>query len=336
MRLIKILERILAAIPIMLGVAIVVFAFMRLTPGDPIDLMMGNAGNVSQEEIQMLQREFNLDKPLHEQLTLFLSGAIRGDLGNSITKRKPVIELIGERLPATIELALAAFLIALIIAIPIGIISAAKKYSWIDRISMAGAFLGVSMPAFWFGILLMIIFGVHFKLLPFAGRIDHTVTIQGRTGLYILDSLLTGNMAGLKVAVRHIILPAVTMSLSMIATVARVTRSSMLEVLHQDYINLARSKGLHEFIVVVKHGFRNALIPIVTVVSLQMGAFLGGNMIVETIFGWPGIGRLVVESIFNRDYPLVQGAVMIYAFTFVAFNLVADILYTYVNPKIDM
>ncbi len=336
MRAIKVLERVLAVIPIMFGVAIVVFLFMRLTPGDPVDIMMGGGGYVSEGEIENLRREFNLDKPLHVQLYIFLSHAIRGDLGNSYVKRAPVTELIAERLPATIELALGALIFGLVVATPIGIISAVKQYSALDRVSMAGAFLGISMPAFWLGILLMLIFSVRLRWLPVAGRIDYDAGLQTVTGLYVLDSILTGNKAALISSLRHLVLPSVSLGAAMAATVARILRSSMLEVLRQDYVMLARAKGLVEFLVVAKHALRNALIPTVTVVGLQVGVLLGGNMIVETVFGWPGLGRLVVQAIFARDFPLVQGAVMVYAFTFVTANLIVDVLYTYLNPKITL
>jgi peptide/nickel transport system permease protein len=336
MRAVKVLERILAVIPIMFGVAIVVFVFMRLTPGDPVDIMMGEAGYVSEGEIESLRREFNLDKPLHVQLGLFLAGAMRGDLGNSYIKHAPVTELIAERLPATIELALGALVFGLAVAVPIGIISAVKQYSVVDRVSMAVAFLGISMPAFWLGIILMLIFSVRLRWLPVSGRIDYDAGLQTVTGLYVLDSLLTGNGEALISSLRHLALPSVSLGAAMAATVARILRSSMLEVLRQDYVTLARAKGLIEFLVVTKHALRNALIPTVTVVGLQVGVLLGGNMIVETVFGWPGLGRLVVQAIFSRDFPLVQGAVMVYAFIFVMANLIVDILYTYLNPKITL
>jgi peptide/nickel transport system permease protein len=336
MRAAKVLERVLTVIPIMLGVAIIVFLFMRLTPGDPVDIMMGEAGYVSEGEIENLRREFNLDKPLHEQLYLFLAGALQGDLGNSYVKRAPVIELIAERLPATIELALGALIFGLVVAVPIGIVSAVRQYSVLDRVSMAGAFLGISMPAFWLGIILMLIFSVRLRWLPVAGRIDYTAGLQPVTGLYVLDSFLTGNKEALISSLRHLVLPSISLGAAMAATVARILRSSMLEVLCQDYVTLARAKGLAEFRVVVKHALRNALIPTVTVVGLQVGVLLGGNMIVETVFGWPGLGRLVVQAIFSRDFPLVQGAVMIYAFVFVMANLIVDVLYTYLNPKITL
>jgi peptide/nickel transport system permease protein len=336
MRAIKVLERVLAVIPIMFGVAIVVFFFMRLTPGDPVDIMMGEAGFVSEGEIENLRQEFNLDKPLHVQLYLFLAGVVRGDLGNSYVKHAPVSELIAERLPATIELALGALLFGLVVAVPIGIISAVRQYSAVDRVSMAGAFLGISMPAFWLGIILMLIFSVRLRWLPVAGRIDYDAELQTVTGLYVLDSILTGNKAALISSLRHLALPSISLGAAMAATVARILRSSMLEVLRQDYVILARAKGLIEFLVVTKHALRNALIPTVTVVGLQVGVLLGGNMIVETVFAWPGLGRLVVQAIFSRDFPLVQGAVMVYAFVFVMANLIVDVLYTYLNPKITL
>jgi len=320
----------------MFGVAIVVFIFMRLTPGDPVDIMMGEAGYISEGEIENIRREFNLDKPILVQLYLFLADAVRGDLGNSYTQRMPVSSLIAERLPATIELALGALIFALLVAIPIGIISAVKQYSIIDRFSMAGAFLGISMPAFWLAIVMILIFSVRLRLLPVQGRIDYEVGLETVTGFYVLDSIITGNRAALVSSLRHLILPSVSLGAAVAAIVARVLRSSMLEVLRQDYITLARAKGQIEFLVVMKHALRNALIPTVTMVGLQVGVLLGGNMIVETVFAWPGLGRMVVAAIFARDFPLVQGTVMVYAFTFVMANLIVDILYTYLNPKITL
>jgi ABC-type dipeptide/oligopeptide/nickel transport system permease component len=220
--------------------------------------------------------------------------------------------------------------------VPIGIISAVKQHSVLDRVGMAGAFLGISMPAFWLGILLMLIFSVRLQWLPVAGRINYDAELQTVTGLYVVDSILTGNKAALISSLRHLILPSISLGAAMSATVARILRSSMLEVLRQDYVTLARAKGVVEFLVISKHALRNALIPTVTVVGLQVGVLLGGNMIVETVFGWPGLGRLVVQSIFARDFPLVQGAVMIYAFIFVMANLIVDVLYTYLNPKMTL
>ena len=336
MRGVKILERALTAIPIMFGVAIVVFLFMRLTPGDPVDIMMGQGGAVSAGELKQLRAEFHLDEPLHIQLWLFLKDAVRGDLGYSYVQKRPVTTLIAERLPATIELAVGALFFSLIIALPIGVISAARQNSLLDRFSMAGAFLGISMPGFWLGIILILFFAVRLHWLPVQGRIGFDAQLQPITGFHVLDSLLTQNKKALFSSLTHLVLPSVTLGAPVMAVVARVLRSSMLETLRSDFVTLARSKGAPEWSVILKHALRNALIPTVTVVGLQVGVLLGGNMIVETVFGWPGLGRMVVGAIFDRDFPLVQGAVMVYAFTFVMANLIVDVLYVYLNPKIDL
>ncbi len=336
MRAVKILERILATIPIVFGVAIVVFFFIRLTPGDPVDIMMGQGGAVSEGEIEQLREEFHLDEPLHIQLWLFLKDAVRGNLGYSYVLKRPVTTLIAERLPATIELAVGGLILSLLIALPIGIISAVRQNSTLDRVSMASAFLGISMPGFWLGIILILFFSVRLNWLPVQGRIDFDANLQDITGYFVLDSLLSGNREALISSLKHLILPSITLAAPVAAVVARVLRSSMLETLRSDYVTLARSKGATEWSVVLKHALRNALIPTVTVVGLQVGILLGGNMVVETVFGWPGLGRMVVSAIFDRDFPLIQGSVMIYAFTFVMANLIVDVLYTYLNPKISL
>jgi peptide/nickel transport system permease protein len=333
-RIVKILERVLVTVPIMFGVAVIVFLFMRLTPGDPVDIMMGQGGAVSAGEMEQLRKEFHLDEPLHVQLWLFLKGAVRGDLGYSYTQKRPVSELIAERLPATIELALGALIFSLIIAIPI--LSAVRQHSLLDQFSMAGAFLGTSMPPFWLGIILILFFAVRLHWLPVQGRLDFGVPLEYRTGFYVLDSILGRNWPALRNSLEHLVLPSICLGAAVAAVVARVLRSSMVEGLRQDYVVFARAKGQKESLVVLKHALRNALIPTVTVVGLQIGTLLGGNMIVETVFSWPGLGRLVVDAIFRRDFPLVQGAVMVYAFTFVIANLIVDVLYTYLNPKIEL
>ena len=336
MKAVKILERVLATIPIMFGVAIIVFFFVRLTPGDPVDIMLGRSGAVTAEELDQMRRQFNLDKPLEVQLWYFLRDAVRGNLGYSYVRNKPVVDLIAERLPATIEMTVGALLVSLIIALPIGIFSAIRQNSFLDRSSMAGAFLGISMPGFWLGIILILIFAVRLHWLPAQSRLSYDVQLREVTGLYVLDSLITRNMPALVDSLKHLILPSVTLGAGVAGIIARVLRSSMLEVLRSDYIKLARAKGATEWQVVMKHALRNALIPTVTVVGLQVGVLLGGNMIVESVFSWPGLGRLVVDAIFNRDFPLIQGSVMIYAITFVLVNLVVDVLYTYLNPRITL
>ncbi len=336
MKAVKVLERILATIPIMFGVAIIVFLFIRLTPGDPVDIMMGQGGAVSEGEMEQLRSEFHLDEPLYAQLWIFLKDAVRGDLGYSYILKRPVTTLITERLPATIELALGALLLSLLIALPIGILSATRQNSMLDRLSMGGAFLGISMPGFWLGIILILLFSVRLGWLPVQSRLDVFMQLKEITGFYVLDSLLSGNKEALVSSLKHLVLPSLTLGAPVAAVVARVLRSSMLETMRSDYVTLARSKGASEWRVVLLHALRNALIPTVTVVGLQVGILLGGNMIVETVFGWPGLGRMVVNAIFDRDFPLIQGSVMVYAFTFVMANLIVDILYTYLNPKISL
>ncbi|MHB0871502.1 MAG: nickel ABC transporter permease [Chloroflexota bacterium] len=336
MKAVKILERVLATIPVMLGVAVIVFFFIRLTPGDPVDIMLGRGGAVSAGQMEELRHQFHLDEPLPSQLWYFLSDAARGDLGYSYIRNKSVVDLLAERLPATIEMTIGALLVSLIIALPIGIISAIRQNSLVDRLSMAGAFLGISMPGFWLGIILILLFAVRLQWLPAQGRLSYDVHLQQVTGMYLLDSLLTRNGAALWDSLKHLVLPSITLGAGVAAIVARVLRSTMLEVLRSDYVRLARAKGASEWIVIMKHCLRNALIPTVTVVGLQVGVLLGGNMIVETVFSWPGLGRLVVDAIFNRDFPLIQGAVMVYAFTFVLVNLAVDVLYTYLNPRISL
>lgn len=336
MRAVKILERVLYALPIMLGVAIIVFVFIRMTPGDPVDIMMGQGGVISAGEIEQLRSEFHLDEPITTQLWYFLRDAFQGDLGYSYIQKRPVTELVSSRLPATIELAGGALFLALLIAFPIGIISAVRQNSLVDRLSMGASFVGISMPGFWLGIVLILVFSVGLGWLPVQGRIGSEISLQHVTGFYLIDSVLTRNWPAFVSTLRHLALPSFTLAASVAAIVARVLRSSMLEVLRSDFVQLARAKGAPEGRVIVKHALRNALIPTVTVVGLQIGVLLGGNMIVETVFGWPGLGRLVVDAIFNRDFPLIQGAVMVYALTFVLANLAVDILYTYLNPKITL
>jgi len=320
----------------MFGVAIIVFFFIRLTPGDPVDIMMGQGGSISAGELENLREEFHLNEPLHIQLWYFLRDAAKGDLGYSYVLKQPVTSLIGERLPATIELAVGALLFSLIVAFPIGIISAVKQNSWLDRISMSTAFLGISMPGFWLGIILILLFSVRLHWLPVQGRISLGTGLQEGSGYFVLDSILAGNMKAFQSSLSHLVLPSITLGAPVAAVIARVLRSSMLETLRSDYVTLARSKGVSEWWVVIKHALRNAMIPTVTVVGLQVGILLGGNMVIETVFGWPGLGRMVVKAIFDRDFPLIQGAVMIYAFTFVMANLIVDVMYTYLNPRIRL
>ncbi|NLA58445.1 MAG: ABC transporter permease [Firmicutes bacterium] len=308
---------------------------MHLTPGDPVEIMLGEVGYVSQEDIELMRAELGLDRPLIEQYFRFVAGILRGDWGTSLRARVSVKELILERLPATIELTCAAIIVSLIIGIPAGVLSAVRRYSWLDKLSTLAALVGISMPQFWLGLTLILIFSVGLHLLPGGVRLAFDIPAPPTvTGLLLVDSLIAGNWAAFWGTLKHLALPALTLGAPMSALTMRVTRSSMLEVIRQDYVTFARAKGVKEMAVIINHALRNALIPIVTVVALNMGSLLGGNMIVERIFSWPGLGQLVLDSIRTYDYPVVQVSVMIYALTYVAMNLMADLLYMRLNPRV--
>jgi peptide/nickel transport system permease protein len=335
MRWLKIVHRVLLAVPVALGVAVLAFFSLHLLPGDPVQIMLGDT-NTSAATIRAVQHELHLDQPLHVQLALFFDRLAHGDLGTSIAQQRPVAALIAEALPATIELTVATIVIAILIAVPMGLASALRPRSWIDRAVLSTSLLGASMPAFWFGLLLILFFAVNARLLPTSGQIDPAIGVPPVTGFLLVDSLLAGNAAAVASVLRHLLLPALTLGVVFAAVLARTVRSSMIEVLHRQYVTTARAKGLPEAAVVIKHALRNALIPAVTVAGLQIGELLGGNMIVETVFAWPGLGRLVVNSIFARDYLVVQAAVMLYALTYVAANLAVDVAYTVLDPQMEV
>ncbi|WP_323005334.1 ABC transporter permease [Pseudorhodobacter sp.] len=331
----KLLERLLQLLPVLLGVSLIVFVMMALTPGDPVGIMIGDQ-TVTPEQEAELRRGLGLDRPVVERFFIFLGNAVQGDFGQSFYHRRPVSTVIAERLPATIELSLVALIVALATAIPLGVLAAIRKNSILDRLATIGSLLGVSLPGFWFGILLIMLFAVQLKILPVSGRIGYSSEVLPITHFLLIDTLLHGNFRAFGDALSHIILPAITLGLPMTAILMRVTRTSMLEVLRQDYVTFAEAKGLSRRRVLFRHALKNALIPTVSVAAIETGSLLGGNMIVETVFGWPGLGRLVVESIFLRNYPLVQAAVLFYAVTYVLLNFFADILYTVLNPRVKL
>jgi peptide/nickel transport system permease protein len=331
----RLIERLAGLVPVLLGVSVIVFLMITLTPGDPVQIMLGDSRS-SPEQEAALRRDMGLDRPIHERFVLFLANAVQGDFGLSFFHRRPVIEVIAERLPATIELTLVALILSLVIAIPLGVLAAVKKNTWFDRVSTIVSLFGVSMPGFWFGILLILLFSVKLGWMPVSGRIGFSSEVPYVTGMLLIDTLIAGRLDSFWQALRHIALPAITLALPMAAVLMRVTRSSMIEVMRADYVLFAEAKGLKRARVIGRHALKNALIPTVTVAALETGSLLGGNMIVETVFGWPGLGRLVVEAIFNRNYPLVQAAVLLYAVTYVLLNFGADILYTKLNPRVRL
>jgi len=331
----KVLERLAQLVLVLLGVSVIVFLMITLTPGDPVQIMLGDQ-HVTPEQEQALRRDMGLDLPLPERFATFIGNAFQGEFGLSFFHRRPVAEVIAERLPATIELTLVALILAVATAIPLGVLAAVRKSTIFDKLATVTSLLGVSMPGFWFGILLLLLFAVNLQMLPVSGRIDFAYQVEPITHLLLVDTLLRGRPDAFVNALSHIIMPALTLGLPMTAILMRVTRASMLEVLAQDYVRFAEAKGISRRRILFRHALKNALIPTVTVAALETGTLLGGNMIVETVFGWPGLGRLVVESIFVRNYPLVQTAVLFYALTYVLLNFVADLLYTVLNPRVKL
>jgi len=286
------------------------------------------------EALERLRAELNLDEPLPVQFARYLGQVVRGDLGRSIQTNERVIVELGTRFPATIELTFSAMLIASAVGILTGVVAAARRNTWFDGASMLVALFGFSMPIFWLGIMLILLFAAYLGWFPISGRLDYTVEISRLTNLHLVDAVVSKNWVAFGNALRHLVLPAVTLSTVPLAIIARMTRSSLLEVLRQDYVRTARAKGVAEIQVVARHALRNAFIPVVTVIGLNVGSLLGGAILTETIFAWPGVGRLVVDAIFARDYPLVQGAVLVIAIVFVLVNLVVDLSYAYLDPRI--
>lgn len=328
-------RRLLQTLPVLAGVSFIVFLTMHLTPGDPVEHMLGRAGSVTQEQVDALRRHYALDRPFLAQYGRFVSHAARGDFGPSYSHHgRPVSAVIAERLPATLELTAFAFLLALLFAIPVGVLASLRPHRAFDRVATVVALLGISLPGFWLGIVLMILFGLRLGWLPISGRIDWALTPEAITGAHSLDALLTGDLAALGSSLRHLFLPAVTMMAPMAAMVTRMVRSSMIGVLSQDYVQFARAKGLPERTVVGKHALKNALIPTINIVAIQTGMLLSGNMVIETVFQYPGIGKLAVDAISSADYPLVQAVVLLYATSYVLLNLGADVLQGLLDPRV--
>jgi peptide/nickel transport system permease protein len=352
-----ILQRILASLPVLIGVVAVTFTLARLIPGNPCTAMLGE--KATPEICARFNREKGLDRPLPVQFGVYARDMLRGDLGDSIRFKRPVVQIIVERLPVTIELGLVALLIATLLGISAGIISAIRRNSAIDIGTMVGANIGVSMPVFWLGLMLAYVFALLLKDTPFwlppSGRLSSGVastpfyevfgwevaegtasfrTLQFFANLYIFNSLITGQWAVLWDALKHLILPAIALATIPMAIIARMARSSTLEVLGLDYVRTARAKGLSERRVILGHAFRNALLPVVTIIGLQLGAVFSGAVLTETIFNLAGVGRMLYEAITARDYPIIQGFTLIIAFGYVAANLLVDLSYAYFDPRI--
>ncbi|MBM7551357.1 ABC transporter permease [Thalassobacillus pellis] len=329
-----IIRRLVSLIPVLIGVSILAFSLMHLVPGDPARSILGE--KATEAQLEALREELNLNDPYIVQYGRFMGQIAQGDLGNSITSKEAVIVEIGSRLPATLELTLFAMGIAVLVGVLAGVIAAVKQYSWFDNISMSGALFGVSMPIFWLGLMMIWLFAVELNWLPPSGRLSNDIELQTITNLYLLDSILTLNGEAFVNAFRHLLMPGIALATIPMAIIARMTRSSMLEVMKQDYIRTANAKGLASRLVVFQHALKNAALPVLTVIGLQFGFLLGGAVLTETIFSWPGVGRYVMDAILSRDYPVVQSTILIVAVIFVLVNLITDLLYTLFDPRIKL
>ena len=325
-------RRTLEAIPTLIGTSVLIFALIHFIPGDVTSAILGE--RATEEAAARIRTLYGLDKPLTEQYFIWVGNLARGDFGETIRGGIPISLELSRRFPATAELSLIALFLATLIGVPIGIISSINRNSLLDAAAMFGALLGVSIPIFVLGLLLIFIFGVELGWVDFVGRIDNDISIPPITGFYLIDALLQGNTRGLANAAGHLILPALTLMTVPLATTARITRSTMLEVLGQDYIRTAHAKGLSRRAVIVGHGLRSAMLPIITIIGLQMGGLLSGAVLTETIFAWPGVGKWLFDSIVARDYPIVQSVTFLVAGIYIMVNYMVDIFYAFADPRV--
>jgi peptide/nickel transport system permease protein len=327
------IKRLLLTVPVLIGVSFIVFLIIHLIPGDPVQLMFAGTG-ASLEQREAMRRSLGLDQPLPVQYLTYVGKAVRGDFGQSIYFKQPVLDLIMERMPATIELTMTGLLISLLVAFPAGIISSTRRNTPVDYTIMSGATLGVSLPTFWVAIMLIMLVAVKLEWLPGFGRISYEVQLERVTGFYLIDSLLTRNMPAFKDTVMHLILPALTLGIGSATFVTRLVRSSMLEEISKNYVRTARAKGVPERSVISHHTLRNALIPVMSLIGVLITSLLSGAVVTETIYAYPGIGRLVIQAVNTRDFPVVQGVILFFALITLIVNIITDALYVVVDPRI--
>lgn len=327
-----ILRRLIGLIPVMGIVLVIVFSLVRFIPGDPAVTLLGPGA--TQEQIDALSAQLDLDKSFPVQFLNYVVGLLQGDFGVSLKTGEPVAQEILTRLPATIELAVLALLAAIVIGIPIGVLSATRPNSMFDHVTRVVSLVGVSMPAFLLALILQLLFGTYLGLLPVSGRMNSFITTEPVTGFAILDGIITGNGAAVWSAVQHLILPATVLAAFLGATLGRFVRNSMLEVMSEDFIRTAKAKGLRRGEIILGHGLRNSLLPAITVIGLKFAEMLGGTILTETIFAWPGIGRYMFEAIKNRDYPVIQGTTLVFALLFVVTSILVDLLYGILDPRV--
>ena len=327
-----IIRRLIALIPVMCIVLVIVFSLVRLIPGDPAVTLLGPGA--TQEQIDALRAQLDLDQPVILQFANYVFGLLQGDLGFSLKSGQPVTNEILMRLPATIELSVLAVIVAIIFGIPIGVLSAVRPNSIFDHITRVASLIGVSMPAFLLALILQLIFATYLGWLPVSGRMSSFLTAETVTGFAIFDGIITGNFAAAWSAVQHLILPTAVLASFLAATLGRFVRNTMLDVMGEDFIRTARAKGLRRSNVVLNHGLRNSLLPAITVIGLKFAEMLGGAILTETIFAWPGIGRYMFEAIKNRDYPVIQGTTLVFALMFVLTSIIVDLLYGVLDPRV--
>lgn len=328
-----ILRRLGMVVPTFIGITLLAFALIHLIPGDPVEIMMGERGIDAASHAQAL-RQLGLDQPLPVQYGRYLWQALHGNLGQSLLSHTSVLTEFGARFPATLELSLCALLFAIVVGLPIGVAAALKRGSALDHGVMGAALTGYSMPIFWWGLILIMFFSVKLGWTPVSGRIAVEYDVPTVTGFMLIDGWLSTDPGAWRSAVSHLILPAIVLGTIPLAVIARMTRSSMLEVLREDYIRTARAKGLSRARVVVVHALRNALVPVITVIGLQVGTLLAGAVLTETIFSWPGVGKWLIDAIGRRDYPVVQGGILLIALLVIVVNLCVDLLYGVLNPRV--
>jgi len=327
------LKRIALVIPTFIGITIVAFGFVRVLPGDPVLLMAGERG-LAPERYQQLLEQFGYDQPIWRQYFTYIGNLLRGDFGNSIVTKKPVLTEFFALFPATVELSICAMLLAVAVGIPAGVFAASRRGKFSDQAIMGTALVGYSMPIFWWGLLLIIVFSGRLGWTPVSGRISLLYYFPAHTGFMLIDSLLSGEKGAFLSALHHLVLPSIVLATVPLAVIARQTRSAMLEVLGEDYVRTARAKGMSPARVIGVHALRNAMIPVITVIGLSVGTLLAGAILTETIFSWPGIGKWMVDSIFRRDYPVVQGGLLLIAAVVMVVNLIVDMTYGLINPRI--
>lgn len=330
-----ILMRLANAVLVMLVLSVLIFAFMRAIPGDPVLNLLGEEETTA-EQYEALKIQLGLDQPFFVQYFNWISRVVQGDFGTSLQTNEPVLPVIWEKLKATIELAVFAVILGTVIGVTAGVISAVKRDSIFDSAAMLVSLMGISMPVFWMGILLIIVFSVSLDLLPVSGMVSFSTIITPVTGFPLLDAVLTGNWSAVRDLLAHLILPAITLGLTPAALIARTTRASMLEVINEDYVKAGLARGLTFNQTLWRHIMRNAMIPVVTVIGLEIGVYLGGSIVTETVFSWPGLGRYMIDAIYANDYPVVQGAVLIYAFIVVMVSLCVDLTYSALDPRVKL